>query len=180
MIQIIKVIAHKELLLGIEIFFTQFSAVSYLIPIRDTPKLLAGEKEINMYSVDNDRPDIQRAYWRDQGQKIDNYYDKMRITVPIAAYAENAIGTVKLSDVVIKLVHQGGGDALYDKQNLFLDIDWNEIEEYIALQVITPNGWDHPLTNSEDIVVTHINDYCNCDMIVELFDSSDDENNDYT
>ena len=93
-----------------------------------------------MYTVDNDRPDIQKAYWRDQGQKIDNYHDKMRIDAPIASYAQDAEGATKLSDVVTKLVHQGGGDALYDKQHLFLDIDWNEIEEYIALQVITPNG----------------------------------------
>ena len=170
MIQANKVIAHKEILLGIEIFFTQFSAFFYLIPIRDTLKLLVGEKGIIMYTVDNDRPDIQKAYWRDQGQKIDNYHDKMRIDTPIASYAQDAIGAIKLSDVVTKLVHQGGGDALYDKQHLFLDIDWDEIEEYIALQVITPNGWDHPLVDSEDIVVTHIEDYCMCDISVELFD----------
>lgn len=120
-----------------------------------------------MYSIDNDRPNIQRAYWRNQGQKTDNYYDKMRIDVPIASYAEDGIGTIKLSDVVTKLVRQGGGDAL---QHLFLDIDWDEIEEYIALQAITPNEWDHPLVNSEDIVVTHISDYAMCDISVELFD----------
>ena len=130
-----------------------------------------------MYNVDNDRPDIQKAYWRVQGQKIDNYYDKMRIDVPIASYAEDAMGTIKLSDVVTKLVRQGGGDALYDKQHLFLDIDWDEIEEYIVLQVITPDKWNHPLTDSEDIVVTHIEDYCMCDISVELFDrDSSDEN----
>ena len=125
-----------------------------------------------MYSIDNDRPDIQKAYWRAQGQKIDNYYDKMRIDVPIAFYAEDAMGTIKLSDVVTKLVRQGGGDALYDKQHLFLDIDWDEIEEYIVLQVITPDGWDHPLVNSEDIVVTHISDYIMCDISVELYRDS--------
>ncbi len=129
-----------------------------------------------MYSIDNDRPDIQKAYWRDQGEKTDNYYDKMRINVPIASYAEKAEGATKLSDLVTKLVRRGGGDALYDKQHLFLDIDWNEIEEYIALQVITPDGWDHPLVDSENIVVAHISDYCMCDISVELFDSSDDEN----
>ena len=123
-----------------------------------------------MYSIDNDRPGIQRAYWRDQGEKIEKYYDKMRIDVPIASYAEDAIGTIKLSDVVKKLVQQGGGDALYDKQHLFLDVNWDEIEEYIALQIITPDGWDYPLVNSEDIVVTHIEDYCMCDISVELFD----------
>lgn len=37
-----------------------------------------------MYTIDNDRSDIQKAYWRDQGQKINNYYDKMRTDVPIA------------------------------------------------------------------------------------------------
>jgi len=94
----------------------------------------------------------------------------MRIDIPIASYAENAIGAVKLSDVVIKLVHQGGGDALYDKGHLFLDIDWDEIEEYIACKAITPDGWDHPLVSSEDIVVTHISDYAMCDISVELFD----------
>ena len=123
-----------------------------------------------MYNIDHDRPDIQRAYWRHQGEKTDNYYDKMRTDVPIASYAEDAMGTIKLSDVVTKLVQQGGGDALYDKQHLFLDINWEEIEEYIALQVITPNGWDHPLTNSEDVVVTYIEGYCMCDISVELFD----------
>jgi len=128
-----------------------------------------------MYNVDNDRPDIQKAYWRDQGQKIDNYYDDMRTDVPIASYAEDAEGATKLSDVVTKLVHQGGGDALYDKQHLFLDIDWDEIEEYIALQVITPKGCSHPLVNSGDIVVTHISDYIMCDLSVKLY-SSDDEN----
>ena len=127
-----------------------------------------------MYTVDNDRPDIQRAYWRDQGEKIDNYYNKMRIDIPIASYAKDAEGATRLSDVVKRLVRQGGGDALYDKQNLFLDIDWDEIEEYIALQVITPKGWSHPLVNSEDIVVTHISDYIMCDISVELY-SSDDE-----
>jgi hypothetical protein len=170
-IQIIKVIAHKEILIGIEIFFTQFSAFSCLILIRDTPKLLVGEKGINMYTIDNDRPDIQKAYWQDQGKKTDNYYNKMRIDVPIASYAENAKGVTKLSDVVTRLVHQGGGTVLYNKQHLFLDIDWDQIEEYIALQTITPNGWDHPLTNSEDIVVTHRSDYCMCNIYVELFDS---------
>lgn len=123
-----------------------------------------------MCSIDNDQTYIQKAYWRDQEQKPDNYYNKMRIDVPIASYAENAKGAIKLSDVVTKLVHQGGGDALYDKQHLFLDIDWDEIEEYIALQVITPDGWDHPLVDSEDIVVTHISDYCMCNISVELFD----------
>lgn len=70
-----------------------------------------------MYTIDNDRPDIQRAYWQDQSEKIDNYYDKMRRNVPIASYAEDAGGAIKLSDVVTKLVRQGGGDALYDKQH---------------------------------------------------------------
>ena len=130
-----------------------------------------------MYTVDNDRPDIQKAYWRDQGQKIENYYDKMRTDVPIASYAENAEEATKLSDVVTKLVHQGGGDALYDKQHLHLDINWDEIEEYITLQVITPNGWDHPLVNSEDIVVTHISDYAMCDISVELYNCDPLENN---
>lgn len=127
-------------------------------------------KGINMYNIDNDRPDIQKAYWRDQGEKIENYYNEKRIDVPIASYAEDAERATKLSDVVIKLVHQGGGNALYDKQYLFLDIDWDEIEEYIALQVITPDGWDHPLVNSEDIVVTHIEGYCMYDISIELFD----------
>ena len=122
-----------------------------------------------MYNVDNDRLDIQRAYWQDQGEKIEKYYDKMRRNVPIASYSEDVIGTIKLSDVVKKLVQQGGGDALYDKQHLFLDVNWDEIEEYIALQVITPDGWDHPLVDSENIVVTHISDYCMCDISVELF-----------
>ena len=125
-----------------------------------------------MYTVENERPDIQRAYWRDQGQKIDSYYDKMRIDIPIASYAKDAEGATRLSDVVKRLVRQGGGDALYDKQHLFLDIDWDEIEEYIALQVITPDGWDHPLVNSEDIVVTHISDYIMCDISVELYRDS--------
>ena len=125
-----------------------------------------------MYTVDNDRPDIQKAYWRDQGQKIDSYYDKMRIDIPIASYAKNAEGATRLSDVVTRLVRQGGGYALHDKQNLFLDIDWEEIEEYIALQVITPKGWSHPLVNSEDIVVTHISDYIMCDISVELYRDS--------
>ena len=126
-----------------------------------------------MYNIDNDRPDIQKAYWQNQGEKIENYYNEKRIDVPIASYAENAEGAIKLSDVVTKLVHQGGGDALHDKQHLFLDINWDALEEYIALQVITPNGWNHPLTNSEDIVVTHTSDYCMCDISVELFDSDD-------
>lgn len=123
-----------------------------------------------MYTVENDRPDIQKAYWRNQGEKIENYYNEKRIDVPITSYAEDAEGAIKLSDVVTKLVHQGGGDALYDKQHLFLDIDWDEIEEYIACKAITPDGWDHPLVNSEDIVVTHLSDYCMCDISVELFD----------
>jgi hypothetical protein len=124
-----------------------------------------------MYSIDNDRPDIQRAYWLSEGQKTDNYYDKMRINVPTASYAENAEGATKLSDLVINLVkHHGCGRQLISKENLFLDVNWDEIEEYIALQVITPKGWDHPLTNSEDIVVTHKADYCMCDISVELFD----------
>jgi hypothetical protein len=124
-----------------------------------------------MYSIDNERPDMQRAYWRNEGQKKENYYNKMRTDIPIASYAENAEGVTKLSDVVTKLVHQGGGTALYNKQHLFLDIDWDQIEEFIALQTITPNGWDHPLTNSEDIVVTKKVDYCMCNIYVELFDS---------
>ena len=124
-----------------------------------------------MYNIDNDRPDIQRAYWLSEGQKTDNYYDKMRINVPTASYAENAEGATKLSDLVINLVkHHGCGRQLISKENLFLDVNWDEIEEYIALQVITPKGWDHPLTNSEDIVVTHKTDYCMCDISVELFD----------
>ena len=95
----------------------------------------------------------------------------MRIDIPIASYAENAEGATKLSDLVINLVkHHGCGRQLISKENLFLDVNWDEIEEYIALQVITPKGWDHPLVNSEDIVVTHKADYCMCDISVELFD----------
>jgi hypothetical protein len=124
-----------------------------------------------MYNIDNDRPDIQRAYWLSEGQKTDNYYDKMRINVPTASYAENAEGATKLSDLVINLVkHHGCGRQLISKENLFLDVNWDKIEEFVALQVITPKGWDHPLTNSEDIVVTHKEDYCMCDISVELFD----------
>jgi hypothetical protein len=124
-----------------------------------------------MYNIDNDRPDIQRAYWLSEGQKTDNYYDKMRINVPTASYAENAEGATKLSDLVINLVkHHGCGRQLISKENLFLDVNWDKIEEFVALQVITPKGWDHPLTNSEYIVVTHKEDYCMCDISVELFD----------
>lgn len=125
-----------------------------------------------MYSIDNERPDMQRAYWRSKGQKMENYYNKMRIDAPIASYAEDAKEVTKLSDVVTILVHQGGGTVLYNKQHLFLDIGWDEIEEYISLQIITPNGWDYPLTNSEDIVVTKKVDYCMCNIYVELFDSN--------
>ena len=124
-----------------------------------------------MYSIDNDHPNIQRAYWLSEGQKTDNYYDKMRINVPIASYAENAEGATKLSDLVINLVkHHGCGRQLISKENLFLDVNWDKIEEFVTLQVITPKSWDHPLTNSEDIVVTHKEDYCMCDISVELFD----------
>jgi hypothetical protein len=124
-----------------------------------------------MYNIENDRPDIQRAYWLSEGQKTDNYYDKMRINVPIASYAENTERATKLSDLVINLVkHHGCGRQLISKENLFLDVNWDEIEEFVALQVITPKGWDHPLVNSEDIVVTHISDYTMCDISVELFD----------
>ena len=124
-----------------------------------------------MYSIDNDSPDIQQAYWLSEEQKTDNYYDKMRINVPTASYAENAEGATKLSDLVINLVkHHGCGRQLISKENLFLDVNWDKIEEFVALQVITPKGWDHPLTNSEDIVVTHKTDYCMCDISVELFD----------
>jgi hypothetical protein len=95
----------------------------------------------------------------------------MRIDIPIASYAENAEGATKLSDLVINLVkHHGCDRQLISKENLFLDVNWDEIEEFVALQVITPKGWDHPLVNSEDIVVTHKADYCMCNISVELFD----------
>lgn len=132
-----------------------------------------------MHNIDNERPDIQKAYWRSQDEKTENYYNKMRINIPIASYAENTKGATKLSDLVINLIKDHGcGHQLIPKENLFLDINWDKIEEYIALQVITPNGWDHPLTNSENIVVTHKDDYCNCNITVELFDFFDDENKD--
>ena len=100
----------------------------------------------------------------------------MRIDIPIASYAKDAEKATKLSDLVINLVkHHGCGHQLISKENLFLDVNWDEIEEFVALQIITPNGWDHPLVDSEDIVVTHKEDHCNCDITVELFDSSDDE-----
>ena len=104
----------------------------------------------------------------------------MRIDIPIASYAENAEEATKLSDLVINVIkNHGCGHKLISKENLFLDIGWDEIEEYIALQVITPNGWGHPLTDSENIVVTHKDDYCNCDITVELFDKNKDCVGDY-
>jgi len=124
-----------------------------------------------MYSIDNERPDIQRAYWRDQDTIWENYYNNFHREIPIAEFAETEEGAIKISEIVRSLVRRGGGRCLTGKENVFFDVDWAELNELITCEAIIPDGWDYPLTDSDDINI-HLHGTGNSDIeiLVEIFD----------
>jgi type II restriction/modification system DNA methylase subunit YeeA len=128
-----------------------------------------------VFNIDNERPDIQRAYHASEDEKREAYYESLRIDIPIARCAKSEEGAVRLSDAVRELVENGGGRRLFFKENLYLDVDWDELPELITTRLITPEGWDYPLTDSDNLNIDwHEPGSHQIEISVELFDPTDD------
>lgn len=109
------------------------------------------------YSVSVDgfgeRDDIALANDRMQGVMMDNYSARFNKPIPDAEFSEDGL---QAFEICKNLVKKGGGRALYYKHQLNWDLPEN-VESEIAILAIEPEGWDSPVTDSENIDI-QVND----------------------
>lgn len=123
-----------------------------------------------------DRDDIVLAKDRQQSQLRENVYrDQMKsFGIPDQPYAESAEQGIPISEIVKRLVEQGGGCSLYYNHQIFWDIKLHEAREYACISAITPDGWDTPVTELEQLVVEGCGDGHEYEISVELYASTDE------
>lgn len=126
-----------------------------------------------MYSKD-DRTDLL-AQDRAFGTIQENYWDNFHREIPESEYATTDEYAEKFSEVVRNMILTGNRRKLMQKELLFWDVELSEIESFIAIQAITPEGWDYPLTDSDNINIL-INEHgWEVEITIELFDPTKDE-----
>jgi hypothetical protein len=105
-------------------------------------------------SVDGfgERDDIALEQDKQQGIARDNAANNLNRILPDMPFAESGEG-LKVSDIVKNLVQRGGGQALYFNHQIEWDMDLGEAKENAALTCIIPEGWNEPVTSSDQIVV---------------------------
>lgn len=100
-----------------------------------------------------DRPDMQLEHDRSEGAKRDNYYADLNKPVPEQPFADSDETAKPVSQIVKDLVRQGGGKALYYNHQIYWDMELSEARQEASLDAITPDGWDTPVTELEQINV---------------------------
>lgn len=125
------------------------------------------------YATDGygDRDDILLAKDRDQSRIRENVYkDQMRsFDVSSLDYAKNEEDGIPISKIVKHLVQRGGGQRLYYNNQIFWDMELQEAREEACISAITPDGWDEPVTELEQIVVDGRGDGHEYEISVELY-----------
>lgn len=116
-----------------------------------------------------DRSDIALARDKQQGIARDNYYRDLNQGIPDQPFAESRENGIAVSDIVKRLVRQGGGKALYYNHQIFWDMDLNDAREQACLEVITPENWDEPITELEQIDINGYNKGHEYEINVSLF-----------
>ena len=124
-----------------------------------------------MYNED-DRTDMLLAKDRDFGTIQENYLSKFHREIPEAEYATTDEYAEKFSEVVRKMILTGNLRKLIPKQKLFWDVEPSEIESFITIQAITPEGWDYPLTDSDNINILINEVGFEVEITIELFDNN--------
>lgn len=115
-----------------------------------------------------DRTDIMLARDIQEGIKRDNYYRDLSQEVPAQEYANSQESGIPVSQIVKNLAHQGGGRSLYYNHQIFWDMDLEEAREEACISAIIPDGWDTPITDSEQILVDGHSKGHEYEIIVQL------------
>jgi len=101
----------------------------------------------------DDRPDIELERDRMQGIARDNYYFELNKSIPDQPFATEPENAFKISEIVKRLIRQGGGRALYYNHQIYWDMDLEEARAEATLDVIIPEGWDEPITDLDQVQV---------------------------
>ena len=115
-----------------------------------------------------DRPDIMLARDIQEGIKRDNYYQDLNQDIPAQEYAASKESGIPVSEIVKRLIKQGGGRSLYYNHQIFWDMELQEAREEACISAITPDGWDTPITDSEQILVDGHSKGHEYEIIVQL------------
>lgn len=106
------------------------------------------------FNRDNDLIENQKEYYKSQDVMRENKYRERLQELPMHEYNREGIN---ISEIIRNMVVNNKLYALYFKEQINYDKDINDIAEDILVQAITPQGWDFPLTSSENFNI-HIND----------------------
>jgi hypothetical protein len=121
----------------------------------------------------NDRQDIQLANDRAIGVARDNHRNRV-LDQEIAAeqaraWGDEESGAASLSEVITKLIEDGGGRWLRAKSAIYQDFDINDIVDHIAIQAcIIPDGWDEPITDQNQVEILLQDRGCTVEITVIL------------
>lgn len=106
---------------------------------------------------------------RDFGTICENKFNQFHDEKPIAKFATK--DGIKISEVVKTLFLKGGGIANYNKDQLQIDMELADIREELATMALTPNGFDSPVTEEEQINIDIVDNGMSIDIRVEVFES---------
>lgn len=115
-----------------------------------------------------DRVDIMLARDIQEGIKRDNYYRDLNQDIPAQEYADSKNSGIPVSEIVKRLIKQGGGRSLYYNHQIFWDMELEDAREEACISAIIPDGWDTPITELEQILVDGHSKGHEYEIIVQL------------
>lgn len=90
------------------------------------------------FSIDNERPDIQLAFDRSEGQKRENYANELRKNVGNRSYKKAEWGGENsmylMSEIVCKAIESGKG-GFYNKEDVCLDMSFDDAVEWAFIKL---------------------------------------------
>lgn len=119
-----------------------------------------------MYNYENETPEKQLEKDRQEGIKTDNYWRNMSksFNLPSPEYSEE--GT-PIKEILRNLIQKGGGRFFGSKASINGEQEaWDAIDE-LLLECITPEGWEIPLTERDQLDLTmHGNEQIDIDLVL--------------
>ncbi|GAC1456878.1 MAG: hypothetical protein NVS2B14_00170 [Chamaesiphon sp.] len=120
------------------------------------------------FNQDNERPDIALEHEKSESQKRENYWNQFNKSYPEPKYATEESG-IKISEIVLNLFKKGGGSALYYEEQIYFNMDTHEAVEDALLSAITPEGWDSPITEWEQVNYNLSSHGGEVEIIIEIY-----------
>lgn len=118
--------------------------------------------------MNSDRTDMALAHDKAEGLIRDKVADRLRGQDFDNPFGDESAKPV--SQIVRDLALSGGGRALYFNHQIFWDVEnLEDAKDQILLEVVTPEGWDEPLVDSDKMQVCGESKGHEYEILVELF-----------